>query len=88
MGSRMVKSIYRLCSLHQILCLRVYDSTIHGIGGPGSGKGRTVANLQSMFGMKLISTESIVLKNLPKKLQHVMAIESTDVRCINIVLIN
>lgn len=52
------------------------------IGGPGSGKGRTVANLQSMFGMKLISTESIVLKHLPKKVQHVMSINSTDVRCI------
>ena len=62
-------------------------STIHGVGGPGSGKGRTVANLQSMFGMKLISTESIVLKHLPKKVQHVMSIESTDVRCISILLI-
>lgn len=51
------------------------------IGGPGSGKGRMVTNLQSMFGMKLISTESIVLKHLPKKVQHVMSINSTNVRC-------
>ena len=50
-------------------------------GGPGSGKGRMVTNLQSMFGMKLISTESIVLKHLPKKVQHVMSINSTNVRC-------
>ena len=48
-------------------------------GGPGSGKGRIVASLRSMFGMKLISTESIVLKYLPKKVQHVMTISSTDV---------
>lgn len=51
------------------------------VGGPGSGKGRIVANLRSMFGMKLISTESIVLKYLPKKVQHVMDISSTDVSC-------
>ena len=38
-----------------------------------------MANLRSMFGMKLISTESIVLKYLPKKVQHVMTISSTDV---------
>ena len=48
-------------------------------GGPGSGKGRIVANLRSMFGMKLISTESIVLNYLPKKVKHVMTISSTDV---------
>ena len=48
-------------------------------GGPGSGKGRIVANLRSMFGMKLISGENIVLKYLPKKVQHSMTLTSTEV---------
>ena len=48
-------------------------------GGPGSGKGRLVANLRSMFGMRLISVESIILKYLPKKVAHSMKINSVDV---------
>ena len=48
-------------------------------GGPGSGKGRVVGCLQSMFGMKLVSSEAIILKYLPKKVAHVMDVTSTDV---------
>jgi hypothetical protein len=48
------------------------------LGGPGSGKGRLVANLRSMFGMRLISVESIILKYLPKKVAHSMKINSVD----------
>lgn len=55
-------------------------SASHPPGGPGSGKGRIVANLRSMFGMKLISGENIVLKYLPKKVQHSMELTSTEVR--------
>lgn len=47
------------------------------IGGPGSGKGRIVANLRSMFGMKLVSGESLIFKYLPKKVQHAMTLNST-----------
>ncbi|KAL5480097.1 hypothetical protein EMCRGX_G023719 [Ephydatia muelleri] len=47
-------------------------------GGPGSGKGRIVANLRSMFGMKLISAENIVLKYLPKKVQHFITLSTTN----------
>lgn len=48
-------------------------------GGPGSGKGRLVANLRSMFGMKLVSIESIILKYLPKKVAHSMTLNTVDV---------
>lgn len=67
--------------LYIFSCCRISIDIIitYFAGGPGSGKGRIVANLRSMFGMKLISTESIVLKYLPKKVQHVMTISSTDV---------
>lgn len=53
--------------------------SFHSPGGPGSGKGRLVANLRSMFGMKLISVESIILKYLPKKVAHSMTLSSVDV---------
>lgn len=46
-------------------------------GGPGSGKGRIIANLKSTFGAKLISAESLILDNLPKKVQQVMSITTT-----------
>ena len=52
-------------------------------GGPGSGKGRLVANLRSMFGMRLISAESIILKYLPKKVQHAMTLTTTEV-CVTV----
>ena len=52
-------------------------------GGPGSGKGRLVANLRSMFGMRLISAESIILKYLPKKVQHAMTLTTTEV-CVGV----
>ena len=48
-------------------------------GGPGSGKGRIVANLRSMFGMKLISAENIILKYLPKKVQHFITLSTASV---------
>lgn len=48
-------------------------------GGPGSGKGRLVANLRSMFGMRLVSAESIILKYLPKKVQHAMTLTTAEV---------
>ena len=48
-------------------------------GGPGSGKGRIVTNLKSMFGMKLITIEETVLKYLPKKMQHTMTLENSMV---------
>ena len=48
-------------------------------GGPGSGKGQLVANLRSMFGMRLISVESVILKYLPKKVAHLMQLNSVDV---------
>lgn len=38
-----------------------------------------VANLRSMFGMRLISIEGIILKYLPKKVAHSMKINSVDV---------
>ena len=38
-----------------------------------------VANLRSMFGMRLISIEHIILKYLPKKVAHSMKINSVDV---------
>ena len=38
-----------------------------------------VANLRSMFGMRLISVEGIILKYLPKKVAHSMKINSVDV---------
>lgn len=38
-----------------------------------------MANLRSMFGMKLVSVESIILKYLPKKVAHLMALNSVDV---------
>ena len=59
----------------------MYVSLIYIIctGGPGSGKGRIVANLHSMFGLKLVSSESAILRYLPKKVQHVMTLSSTDV---------
>lgn len=50
---------------------------IYVIGGPGSGKGRIVANLRSMFGMKLISSEALIFKYLPKKVQHAMTLDDT-----------
>lgn len=46
-------------------------------GGPGSGKGRIVANLRSMFGMKLVSGETLIFKYLPKKVQHAMTLNDT-----------
>ena len=38
-----------------------------------------VANLRSMFGMRLISVESVILKYLPKKVAHSMKINSVNV---------
>ncbi len=46
-------------------------------GGPGSGKGRIVANLRSMFGVRLISVESLIFQYLPKKVQHSKNITTT-----------
>lgn len=39
-----------------------------------------MANLRSMYGMKLISVESIILKYLPKKVAHSMTLDSVNVR--------
>ena len=59
----------------KLVCMHPFQS----LGGPGSGKGRLVANLRSMFGMKLISVESVILKYLPKKVAHSMTLNSVDV---------
>ncbi len=48
-------------------------------GGPGSHKGRVVGSLQSMFGMKLISSEAIILKFLPQKVGNIVSISTTEV---------
>lgn len=47
------------------------------LGGPGSGKGRIIANLRSMFGVRLISIESLIFHYLPKKVQHTMKVSTT-----------
>ena len=36
-----------------------------------------MANLRSMFGMKLVSGESLIFKYLPKKVQHAMTLSDT-----------
>jgi adenylate kinase family enzyme len=46
-------------------------------GGPGSGKGRVVAQLCSMFGMNLVSSESLIFKYLPKKVAHTSELKTT-----------
>lgn len=62
-----------------LLSVQSSNSSKPPLGGPGSGKGRLVANLRSMFGMKLVSVESIILKYLPKKVAHLMTLNSVDV---------
>ena len=57
----------------------ICNPPLHSTGGPGSGKGRLVANLRSMFGMKLVSVESVILKYLPKKVAHSMTLNSVEV---------
>ncbi|XP_064384200.1 uncharacterized protein LOC135333213 isoform X2 [Halichondria panicea] len=47
-------------------------------GGPGSHKGHVVGSLQSMFGMKLISSEAIILKFLPQKVGNIVSISTTE----------
>ena len=37
-----------------------------------------MANLRSMFGMKLVCVESLIFHYLPKKVQHAMAVRSTS----------
>ena len=64
---------------YQASCISEIMAWFHVAGGPGSGKGRLVANLRSMFGMKLVSIESIILKYLPKKVAHTMTLNSVDV---------
>ena len=54
-----------------------YFSCCIRTGGPGSGKGRIVANLRSMFGVRLVSIESLIFRYLPKKVQHSMEITTT-----------
>ncbi len=46
-------------------------------GGPGSKKGRIVDDLVHMYGFRALIAEDLILKELPKKVQNVMAIEST-----------
>ncbi|XP_065844869.1 uncharacterized protein [Oscarella lobularis] len=38
-------------------------------GGPGTGKGKTIDHLCSMFGFQLISGEDLMLRSLPKKVK-------------------
>lgn len=63
---------------YMCMCSTAVTVTPH-TGGPGSGKGRIVANLRSMFGMKLISAENIILKYLPKKVQHFITLSTANV---------
>ncbi|XP_071795803.1 uncharacterized protein [Asterias amurensis] len=46
-------------------------------GGPGSKKGRIVDDLVHMYGFRALIAEDLILKELPKKVQNVMAIQST-----------
>ncbi|XP_038052657.1 uncharacterized protein LOC119725335 [Patiria miniata] len=46
-------------------------------GGPGSKKGRIVDDLVHMYGFRALIAEDLILKELPKKVQNVMTIEST-----------
>ena len=47
------------------------------IGGPGSKKGRVCDDIVNMYNFVPVSAEDLILKELPKKVQNVLAIEST-----------
>ncbi|XP_071852563.1 uncharacterized protein [Apostichopus japonicus] len=46
-------------------------------GGPGSRKGRVVDDLVHMYGFKPLIVEDMIMRELPKKVQNVMAVQNT-----------
>ncbi len=71
--------LFFLCAqlIYPASLLTVYCMVL--AGGPGSHKGRVIASLQSMFGMRLVSSERLILKHLPKRVAHVMTLSSAGV---------
>ncbi|XP_064635510.1 uncharacterized protein LOC135492797 [Lineus longissimus] len=76
-GSKNRKPKVSILVENKVTLLEGKPKVVFIFGGPGSKKGRIVDDLVSSYGFHYLSSDNIVLEELPKKVKNVVEISST-----------